>query len=499
MFHDDRPSRRRFLAGLGSIGSAIAGTALLGGRVRADGDASSDAPPTDPAARRLLFVICATGGASIIDSFLPVASDEVPDGSDPATLATYEPSALVQPTGSQIRCVRPLDNTLFLTSRYSMQEFLEAHYSDLTVVTQEVTSVNHIVAQKRAMTGAGVYRGRTIAEATAALHGAGLPLANCSMGIGGYVEPGNDASIPAHARPQMIASPQTFAMSTHGSRGVLGRPDPRQIERARRVREELEEVSPFGLTFSQAPLRDRYLRMRREVSPQLEQFDAISKLMLMPPGLIAPEYGLDGSPLADEMRNAFVALDGDSWQQQAALSFMLSYYGMTCASTISLTFDPSFSGDEIVGAPLAFDFSHSLHRVTQNVMWGRVLEVVDGLVRLLKRHDYLGDPALGKMWDRSLIYVATEFGRDKVRPMGNAMYGTGHHLNNGSLLLSPLLRGNRVFGGVDPATLLTYGFDGRTGEARPDAVMGEGDVYSLIAQAMGVDFPGRRDLSAVLA
>lgn len=32
------------------------------------------------------------------------------------------------------------------------------------------------------------------------------------------------------------------------------------------------------------------------------------------------------------------------------------------------------------------------------------------------------------------------------------------------MLVSPLIRGNRVYGGVDPKTGLTYGFDRATGE-----------------------------------
>ena len=116
----------------------------------------------------------------------------------------------------------------------------------------------------------------------------------------------------------------------------------------------------------------------------------------------------------------------------------------------------------------------------------------------LKQLDYLGDPSLGKMWDRSLIYVATEFGREQFRPPGAELWGAGHSLNNGTLLISPLLEGNRVFGGVDPHTCLTYGFDTRTGEPDVDVELKEGHVYSAIAQALGVDFPGRHDMSAIM-
>jgi uncharacterized protein (DUF1501 family) len=103
------------------------------------------------------------------------------------------------------------------------------------------------------------------------------------------------------------------------------------------------------------------------------------------------------------------------------------------------------------------------------------------------------------MWDRSMIYVATDFGRDKTRPAGAESWGTGHSLNNGTLLVSPLLAGNRVYGGVDPTTCETYGFDGRTGEVDASLRCSEGHIYSAIAQALDIEFPGRIDMSALLA
>ncbi len=497
MTHVNQPSnslsRRRLLAGLGG---ALAVTSAAGLSRR--GRAASEVAP-DPADRKLLFVIGATGGASIIDSFMPVASEEVPSSANASALNVYRSQQLVRPTGSNIRCVKPLADTDFLTAGYSMQEFLESHYADLTVVAHEVTSVNHAVAQKRAVTGASIDGGRTIAEAVAARHGTGLPLANCNMAQGGYVEPGDDAGLPGFARGEVISDPRTYAVSTHGSRGVAGGLSPRAVARARRVRDDLELRSGFGQTYRNAPLRERYLFNRSEVAPQLEDMDAIRSLMMLETDGLAPELGLDESPLIDELRSVFPQLGSDRWQQQGALSFLLSYFGMACANTLSLSFNPSFDGDDIIGAPLAFDYSHTDHRSAQNVMWGRVLQTVDGLVRLLKQYDYLGDPSLGKMWDRSLIYIATDFGRDKLRPEGQEFFSTGHHLNNGSVFLSPLLQGNRVFGGVDPSTMLTHGFDTRTGEEKPGTVVREPEVYSLIAQALDVDFEGRRDMSGLLA
>ena len=127
-------------------------------------------------------------------------------------------------------------------------------------------------------------------------------------------------------------------------------------------------------------------------------------------------------------------------------------------------------------------------------MWSRVLRTADALIELLKETDYVeGDPSQGKMWDRSLVYFPTEFGRDKV-----ASGGSGHNLNNGSLLISPMIKGNRVYGGVDPTTNLTFGFDPQTGEPRPGVEMTEPDLYGAIAHALDISFPGRRDCPALV-
>jgi uncharacterized protein (DUF1501 family) len=161
--------------------------------------------------------------------------------------------------------------------------------------------------------------------------------------------------------------------------------------------------------------------------------------------------------------------------------------------------DPFLSdAGKIVGAPIAFDFSHASHRVVQSVMWGRVALLLDKLITLLKTHDYLGDPSLGKMWDRSLVYVATEFGRDKIRPAFAPDWGTGHNLNNGSLLLSPMLKGNAVYGGVDPKTCLTYGCDLESGAPTPGSHLDESHVYGLIAGALDLEAPSAPRLRAAL-
>lgn len=488
-------TRRRLLGGLlgaGALGAA--GVGLRPGVARSRLRAGDDPGLAD---RKLLFVVCAAGGGNIVDSFLPVLDSEVSEG-DPTALSTYPESLIVQPQGSNIRCVGTLSDYSFYTSAFSMQTLLQNHYADMVVLAHECTSVNHAVAQKRSITGAGVNFGRTIMEANAERHGSSLLLPNTNMASGGYIAPGDDPELPRFARAELIADPIMFAASTHGRRGVAGAPAPELVERARGVRSKLESASPFGQTFIDSSLRATYLEQRETSQPAIEAADLISKLMLVPQANLPAQYGLDASPLVGPITEAFPLLYQDAWEARAALAFALAYFGVSCSITVGLDFDPVAIDNALISTPLAFDYSHTDHRVAQNLMWGRTCRLIDGLITLLKTFDYLGDPSLGKLWDRSLIYVATEFGREKTRSAGASSWSSGHHLNNGALLISPLLKGNAVYGGVDPNTLLTYGFDRATGQPDPGAIMREGDVYSAIAMALGIEFEGRRDMAALV-
>ena len=493
-------TRRRLLGGmLGAGALGLGGAATFGLRPGVARSGNDPRAGEDPGLgeRKLLFVVCATGGGNIVDSFLPVLDSEVTTG-DPSTLDVYPESLIVQPPGSNIRCVGNHANYSYFTSNFSMQTLLANHYADMVVLGHECTSVNHTVAQKRATTGAGVNFGRTIMEAQAERHGSGMLLPNTNMASGGYIAAGDDPDLPRWARAELIADPLMFAAATHGRRGVAGAPEAALVDRARKIRGQLEQASPFGQTFAESPLRKQYLDQRDVSQPAIEAADLISKLMLVPQANLPAQYGLEASPLIDPIREAFPLLYSDAWEARAALAFALAYFGVSCSISVGLDFDPVAVGNTLISTPLAFDYSHNDHRVAQNLMWGRTSRLVDGLITLLKTFDYLGDPALGKMWDRSLIYVATDFGREKIRPGNASSWSTGHHLNNGALLVSPLLKGNAVYGGVDPNTLLTYGFDRATGAPDPGVIMREGDVYSAVASALGIEFAGRRDMSAMV-
>ncbi len=484
---------RRALLRAGLAASAATAPGHVGVRPRA-------AQAADPEPRRYLFVVAAMGGASIIDSFLPVLQSESANGT---RLCTYQPSQIAQPAGANLRCVLPLAS--FDTSSrkygngYSQASFLAKHKDDMAIVCVETASVNHDVAQKRALNGGGIDSGRTIMEAAAVRHGKGLPLPNSNMAEGGYGYPGSDVRLAAEARPVAIADPLFLAFGTHGHRGLVDVPSGAAIDRARQTRRRLDALSPFGKTFGRVPSVAHYLAAHDRAG-QIERSELMNRLMLLGDTRLG-RYGLSPSPQRATLLQAFPSLDSDSFEAQAALAYLLVREGVSCAVTIS----PSNSFrlinegtvQRVENTQLAFDNSHAQHRLTQSVMWSRVLKTTDSLIDLLKRAPDPASPGR-TLWDSSLVYLATDFGRDKDRPDGAAEFPSGHHLNNGVLLVSPLLKGNRVYGGVDPKTCLTFGFDHRTGAPAPGTTMDEGDLHSVVATALDIPFAGRKDMSALM-
>lgn len=490
-------NRRRLLQ-LGAAGAAAMGLPLL----LEQGSQRALAQSLEPVAarnRKLLFVFTAYGGASIIDSFMPIAESEVGDAELAGTLNVFPDSLIEQPSGSNIRYVKRLSDYSFYSPPPEMGSLVTRHGEDMVVIPHNVSSVNHTVGQQRSLSGAGIHRGRTIMEDMALRYGGGLPLPNCNMAVDGYVLHGADETVPQQARHEIIAVPRLFAAGTHGHRGLLDVPDEQALLAARAVRRKLDQRSAFGRTFERSEVLSKYLTKREEVTPSLEQADMIEKLLLLDNSQLDEKYGIEGSPELTLLREQLPQMDEDGTQAQVALGFLLAFHGLTTSVTLGHRPDPVVLGDgSIVGTPIAFDFSHNMHRIVQSIMWGRTASLIDQLITLLKTHDYMGDPELGPMWDRSLIYIATEFGRDKVRPQGASAWGTSHHMNNGAVLISPLLKGNAVYGGVDPKTGLTYGFDPASGEPDPARTLYESDVYSLIAHALDIDFAGRVDFPSVV-
>ena len=211
------------------------------------------------------------------------------------------------------------------------------------------------------------------------------------------------------------------------------------------------------------------------------------------------DHALNGSELGEKVRAAFPDYDVDPLESQAALAFLLLRYGVSVTVTIGPEggsvyrrgVDPSNAGGfkqgDMLNTPISFDFSHSANREVQALMWNRQLTMADRLISLLKSEEFADGRSY---WDHSMIYFASEFGRTKKRPENAESFGTGHDLNNGSLLISPFVNGGKVLGGVDRETLLTYGFNPQTGAPEPGRHMAEREVYSGIAQALGVDMSG---------
>jgi len=476
-------NRRRLLQSLGA--AAVASSTVSSRRARAQ--ASAD--------QKLLFVVAAAGGGSLIDSFLPIT--------DPgnSSIVSYPAGFIAESNG--FRCVHspvPINLGGFSVNGHLLP-FLQRHGRDMLVMTQESTSVNHIIAQKRSLTGAGVHGGKTILEAQAMRHGEGLLLPNVNMCESGYLEPGDDPSVPDSARAVAVADALLFPFATDGFRGIRGAPSRSLLERARRARRTLDRTSAHGFTFRDASMEKSYLQARETLTPQIEAQDLITKLTAVAnvPGAIPlNDFGLDSSPDGAAVRARFPDLLTDPLEAQAALAFLLARHKVSCAMSIAPSFNPLLDGG-LRNTPLAFDFSHSNHVLTQYAMWSRILKVTDGLITLLKAQDWDdADPSQGKMWDRSVVYIATDFGRDKTRPPGSFEFGSGHHLNNGNVIISPLLRGGRAYGGVDTATGLTFGFNPVTGDPAPGTLMHEGDVYSALAHALDIDFNGRTALPALL-
>lgn len=501
-----RPSRRNVLRGLAAAGLGAGAFAAAPG-LRFVRSASAD--PNDP---RFLIVLGCFGGASMLDCLMPVDVNEAFTHEQRGTVISY-PTRTVE--GSNIRCV---DRTI-------PRQYLSRHAHESVVLSTLSSSVNHFVAQARSINGRDVNAGRTMMEAVAEVYGAGRSLPNVNMGRGGYAEPGADTSLDPRFRGEVVTNPVTFPLSMSGHAGILENGDrPAQdaevraamVARARAVRDgQLETVSPFAQTFPAARMRRTLLQARRTIEPQLEAEELIQRLLFVPDlGEVFPlsEWGLSSSDeverILDRLPGAFPAnasgTPQDRLEAQAALAYLLIRTGASSAVTLT---EPGTDGF------LAFDQSHQNHRDAQRIHWNRVLRVADDLIDLLATAEYIdaNGPTGTSLWDRSMLVFATEFGRDKWDTGGG--FGTGHHLNNGLLVTSPLIRGNQTLGSPDPNNGFLCGWDPVTGEDRPfddvpageDPLFsderqppGEEAVYGTLLAALGIEYEGQETLPVML-
>lgn len=437
--------------------------------------------------KRYLFIVAAAGGASIVDSFL--SSTEGP--------AAYSSNVINKPDNSPFSCVLPLNNSigdggLKLGNGYSQKTFLDKYKNEMAVFTLEGTSVTHSVAAKRSLTGDNINKGKTLGEQIALSYGGQYVLPNINMASGGYAVTGNDATLPDWAKAENISDPLMFAFSTHGFKGVKNTPSSETMELNRLLRSNLEKNSTFYKKNQHSKMVKNYLHNREIVMRSLEKGDVMTQFLIdLKNKKEYQKYNLSLSPQMNAIVNAFPNLADDPMEAQTALAFLLVKNGLTNVVTIS----PSqnlvlFDGKIAHTSPTAFDWSHTDHKGAQNSMWSYTLQNIDRLIELLKNQNIDNDPNKGSIWEKSIIYVATEFGRDKSQPNSG---GSGHHLNNGSLLISPLIKGNSIYGSLDKKTSLTFGFDSKTGLPDKSVNMKEGDLYSLIAKAMNISFPNQKE------
>lgn len=485
-----KPDRRHFLR---SVSMAAAGSAATGALMPLH--MLHAQPKEDP---RFLIVLTASGGASIIDSFMAIRASESRNAS---TINTYPDTQVVSIDGSPLRAVDRSNNTLGtipVPYRAHQSDFLRKHHRNMLVATVTTTSVNHSIGQKRAVTGNEAWNGRTLQELVALQHGHTAPLANVALATGtSFIEPGTDPTLPGRCFGEPVAAPALWPLSLHGTRGLTAPPD-RFVRLGQAVRDtHLDPESRFAQVFGNSQKLARWLTQRQKQT-RLEASDLVTRLMLFPDSKDYPlrAHGLSESADGQRVRTAFPRYHQDPLEAQGALTFLLLKHRISVAVTLGPNFNAAVAegadrkglkeGD-LINTPIAFDFSHQDHRDTQAFMWNRVLSVADRLIMLLKSEEYREGQSF---WDRTLIYVATDFGRDKVRPSNADSFGTSHHLNNGVLVISPQVRGNRVLGGVDPNTGLTYGFDPRTGAPEPGRNTSEAEIFAGLLQALGVDTTG---------
>ncbi|MBL9022016.1 MAG: hypothetical protein JNL21_07430 [Myxococcales bacterium] len=487
-------NRRRLLQGFLAAG---AGGAFGASAVRRQAYAAGDGKP------RFLIVIGAFGGGAIIDSFLPVRAA---DSGNAESIDCFPDDQIVTYGDSPIRAVDAVTEfSPFFgpNTPLPLSWFTDKYRHQMMVTTLEGSSVNHAVAQHRALTGGGsALNGRTLQECTALAYGAGHPLPNVNMASGGLLENGFDGSIDATFRAEPIPAPLLKPLTFSGTKGLPGAPNDAVMAIARDLRDtELDPHSSFHQTFRNSP-RVALWKEQRQKARSLEAEGLIDKLLFVAdsPQVPISAHGLSTAPEYQRLVQLFPSISAplsDPLEEQAALACLLLKNRVSVAVTISPGFSPVLGGPyNVKTAVLAFDASHQNHRAAQALMWNRVLKIADGVIQFLS--ETIFDEATGEtFWDRSLVYFASDFGRDKTRPTGASVWGTGHNLNNGHLVVSPFANGNAVLGGVDPDTGLTYGFDLATGQADPGRKTTEIESFAGIAQALGIETGSLPDVPAM--
>jgi hypothetical protein len=482
-------NRRQLLQAFGAAaGAGAAGAFTLRSR-------KARAAATEP---YFLIVLPAFGGGAIIDSFLPIKESEA---TDPAVLDCFSDAEVVENTATPIRIVdaqvkSALGSPLPQPVPVPLSNLAADHFQQMMVTTLQGTSVNHAIAQHRALTGGGAWNGRTLQECVTLAYGEGFPLPNVNMSSLGFLVPGDDPTLPASCYAEAVAQPLLKPLSLSGYDGINDLPPKELIDLARQMRnDDLDPESSFHQTFRLSKRLELW-KKQREAALTIEQADLINKLIFIneSPAIPFSDFGLSSSPDAQLLNDTFGDLlaDPDPLHHQAALAFLMLKYRVSVTVTVSPGLSPVNGGPFFIkNPPLAFDGSHNDHRFAQALMWNRVMGVADKLIQLLEATPYDEDTG-ESMWDRTMIHFATDFGRSKKRPANSISWGTAHDLNNGTLTISPLVNGNTVLGDVHKGESVdldghTYGFDLQTGVADPSRTTAEAEHFAGLLQALKID------------
>jgi hypothetical protein len=221
----DSFSRRRLLNGALGLGAVAATTRFWPSQAIAE--------PTKP---RFLINVCASGGASIIDSFLAIAHSET---SKWKSINAFPDQEVKRFDGSPFRAVdltRPSTGAFPFPMATSQSSFVKAHKQNMLVATVENTSVNHFIGQRRSVTGNEAWKGRTLSECVALAHGNGFALPNINMTSGGFADRGLDETLPAACYAESIALPASWSLALDARQGLRDAPSASSIERARALR-----------------------------------------------------------------------------------------------------------------------------------------------------------------------------------------------------------------------------------------------------------------------
>ena len=237
-------------------------------------DALTREGPKPERTSRLLFVIAASGGASIIDSFLPVATESMVRRTATPRRARWWPTPtrpIVQPNGSNLQAACATSACPACSPGAIIRPRDFPHPSRPGHLRWCVSKIPASTTSwlKNGLSPASWHRRRPDASwrRWPRPHGERpAPGRIATWAAGGFIEPGDAQGRAArgYARAEVISRPAAVCAIGHARlpRGFPERAGAQSaIDRARAIREKLDDSSPFGQRFAneRSTLRRRYL------------------------------------------------------------------------------------------------------------------------------------------------------------------------------------------------------------------------------------------------